>query len=453
LSRALKRLDFKVEGENRQEVTVAARDATLQTILVASVSRESGLDSWRKLGAAAVKTALKNKATALQISLRSVSKLELNEVAGSVVEGINLALYRFDRYKQKKSPPSLKKVTFLLREKPSISLKQQLERGRIIAESVNFARDLVNTSPRDLLPKDLVAAARTIKGKLKRSKIRVYGENELKKMKANLILAVSSGSDSSPYLIHLSLPSSNKKAKKVVLLGKGVTFDSGGLSIKPGKGMEDMKCDMSGAAATLAAFLALGRLNLKGVELHAVVPTTENLVSARSTRPGDIIRSMNGKSVEILNTDAEGRLILADALTYIERLKPDYLIDLATLTGACVVALGELYAGLFTEDENLKSDLLRAASASGELLWPLPLAKEYAPQLKSEVADLKNIGAGTGAGATLGALFLKEFVPAGVKWAHLDIAGPAFLSKATDYSPVGATGYGVRTLIRFVESL
>jgi leucyl aminopeptidase len=305
-----------------------------------------------------------------------------------------------------------------------------------------------------MLPKDIVAAAKEIKLETKRAKLKVFGEVELKRMKANLILCVAAGSESKPYLIHLTLPAKSRtKVKKVVLIGKGVAYDTGGLCIKPGKSMEEMKYDMAGAAAVLGAFKAFPQIERDDIELHVIVPTTENSVSAPSVRPGDIVKSMNGKTVEVLNTDAEGRLILADAITYASKLQPDIMIDLATLTGACVVALGDDYAGVFTNDLALRNQLIEAGKQAGELMWPLPLAKEYKGYIKGQVGDLRNIGTGNGAGASIGALFLEEFVPPNMRWAHLDIAGPAFTSKGGDYSVPGGVGYGVRTLLNFLEAL
>lgn len=457
LQKILKRLDYRSSGAERMELQIP-RNGQILPVFLAGISAEalkdSGIDEWRKLGGAVYRATARLKLRGASILLRAVSKPALPKVIEAVAEGIRLAQYEFQKYKSGKRPTTApKSFTLILRERPTKESVKALKRAEVRAAAVTLARDLVNTPPLDMLPKDLVTHAREVKRRSKRARLKIFGPRELKRMRANLLLAVSAGSASDPYLIHLTRPAIGRRKKKIVLVGKGVTFDSGGLSIKPGKGMEDMKCDMAGAAAVLAAFQALSQLDVKGIELHAVVPTTENSVSALSTRPGDIIRSMNGKTVEILNTDAEGRLILADALTYCEKLKPDLIVDLATLTGACIVALGDDYAGLFTSDEKLRNALLASAKNSGELLWPLPLAKEYRGQLKGQTGDLRNIGNGSGAGATIGALFLEEFVPNGATWAHLDIAGPAFLNRGGEYSTPGATGYGVRTLVEWVEEL
>ena len=241
-----------------------------------------------------------------------------------------------------------------------------------------------------------------------------------------------------------------------MVIGKGVTFDSGGLSIKPGPSMYDMKCDMSGAAAVLGLFKSFAGRGNSGLpaqwDIHGIIPTCENLVSSYSVKPGDVVRGLGDKSVEILNTDAEGRLILADAFAYAAKLQPDVVIDLATLTGACAAALGDRLAGLFANDDDLAAKLLDLGLRTGDKLWRLPLETAYRPQLDSKVADLRNIGTGS-PGAVTAALFLKEFVPDGCKWAHLDIAGPAFVNYTSDYSIEGGAGFGVRLLARLVQEL
>jgi leucyl aminopeptidase len=309
-----------------------------------------------------------------------------------------------------------------------------------------------------MTPDELLSRARkVIAGKRGRVRLKAFGRSALRRMKAFSLLGVARGSDAEPYLIHLEYrPQKRSKGQKVItLVGKGITFDSGGLSIKTGKGMEDMKCDMAGAACVLSVLRAI--LNLPPSEqpkheIHILIPTAENMINGDSLKPGDVISAMNGKTIEVLNTDAEGRLILADALSYSKKLKSDLIIDLATLTGACIVALGPDYAGMFSNDRAIEQKLLRAGELSGEHLWPLPLATEYRGQMESDVADIKNIGNG-GPGAILGALFLKEFVPEKTPWVHLVIAGPAFSSRSNEYIKRGGTGFGVLTLMRLLRDL
>ena len=467
LLKRLKKIEFSPSNNERVDISLLVKGELLALRLSglpkeAFSLKETSIDSWRKLGGDAARSAKKLKLKSLAISLRGVSTELLKDVVQAVSEGILLSAYEFSRYKSaaKKVNSSSLNVSLLIRERANKVVLDAVKSAKDLVEGVTLARDLVNTPAVDMLPKDIVLAAKQLKSSIKRSKLNIYAESDLKRMKANLILCVSAGSISKPFLIHMTLPArsagskaTGNKVKKVVLVGKGVSFDSGGLCIKPGKSMEDMKCDMAGAAAVLGTMKSFANSERTDIELHIVIPTTENSISGPSVRPGDIVKSMNGKTVEVLNTDAEGRLILADAFTYVEKLKPDIMIDLATLTGACIVALGDDYAGLFTNDKVLRDDILEAGKNGGELYWPLPLAKEYKSQIKGQVGDLRNIGAGSGAGATIGALFLEEFVPKNTRWAHLDIAGPAFLSKGGDYSVAGATGFGVRTLVNFLENL
>jgi leucyl aminopeptidase len=253
-------------------------------------------------------------------------------------------------------------------------------------------------------------------------------------------------------MIRMVLKPKKKASKVVSLVGKGVTFDSGGLSIKPAGSMEDMKMDMGGAAAVLGAMHALAVISPK-VEVRGYIPTTENMINGKATRPGDVVRAMSGKSIEILNTDAEGRLILADALNLAEKDGSDIIVDLATLTGACMVALGNDYAGLFSDDDKLVDSLMKASALAGERLWRLPLAPEYKKLIESPIADIKNTGGRYG-GAITGALFLQHFVSnPKTKWAHLDIAGPAYADGDAGHIRKGGVGFGVRTLINFVRGL
>jgi leucyl aminopeptidase len=282
-------------------------------------------------------------------------------------------------------------------------------------------------------------------------RISILDQSKLKQIKAGGILGVNAGSNEPPALVKIVYKPSgiSKKTKKVALVGKGVMFDSGGYSLKPAAGMMTMKCDMAGAAAVLATMQAIAVLKPR-IEVHCYLPIVENMVNSKALRPGDIIHLLGGKSVEVLNTDAEGRLILADALTLAVKDKPDIIIDLATLTGACAAALGSDYAGLFSNNDALAQGLIDAGQGAGENLWRLPLAKEYRKMLDSPVADLKNIGGSFG-GAITAALFLKEFV-GDLPWAHLDIAGPAFLEGASAVSPRGGSGFGVATLVNFICS-
>ena len=280
--------------------------------------------------------------------------------------------------------------------------------------------------------------------------VEVWGKKKIESMKLAGLLAVNRGSQEEPRFILMRYKPAGKPRKKIALVGKGITFDSGGLSLKPSKSMETMKLDMAGGAAIIATMSRLPQLR-PDIEVTGYVPTTDNLPGANAQKPGDVIRYLNGKTIEVLNTDAEGRLILADALALAARQKPDYMINLATLTGACMVALGSGVGGLFSNNQDLAERLLRCSRDTGEKLWQLPLVKEYREMIKSSVADMKNIGGAHG-GAITAALILQEFV-ADVPWAHLDIAGPAFAESDQTICPKGGTGFGVRTLLKFLSTL
>jgi leucyl aminopeptidase len=380
--------------------------------------------------------------------------VELPEVTPESVraasQGLTAGAYRYTEYKSDKTDQTtLTSAVILDAPKGGRGLSAAVRAGKAIAESVNFARDLVNRPPNDLNPVTLARAASSESRKLGLS-CRVWTKARIEKEGMNLLLAVNKGSAIDPRVIHIVYKPTRPK-KKVVFVGKGLTFDAGGLCIKPAGSMADMKCDMAGAASTLGIVFAAARLKLP-VEVHAVIGSTENMTGAKAYRPGDVYKSLEGKTVEVINTDAEGRLVLADVLTWsVRKLKPDYMIDHATLTGACMVALGPWRAGLYTDDDELASKYLDAAEGEGESFWRMPLDTDLRPSLKSPIADLKHIGGRYG-GSITAALFLKEFVDE-TTWMHLDIAGPAFVDRAHGRLPKGGTGFGVATGVRFLEGL
>lgn len=373
-------------------------------------------------------------------------------------EGARLGVYRFDLHKtgdrKAKKPPS--SCTLVLptdgkRGASSIeaSWKSGLREGEIEAEGVCFARDLVNEPPNVLTPTVLAERAAEMAREVGLDAT-VLGPAEIHERGMRLLEAVNQGAKEPPRFVHLvHRPKKGSALGKVALVGKGITFDSGGLSLKPPKGQMDMKGDMGGAAVVLGTLRAAARLDLP-YEIHGIVPTTENMPGGNATRPGDIVAGMNGKTVEILNTDAEGRLILADALAYAVELSPDVIIDHATLTGACMVALGQNRAGVWASDEPWADRYLAAAERTGESVWRLPLAQELKEGLKSDVADLRNIGNSWG-GAITAALFLAEFVGK-VPWIHVDIAGPSYLEKPHAFYPKGGTGFGIATLVELLRT-
>ena len=375
-------------------------------------------------------------------------RLPARQRAHAVVEGAILGTYTFDRYKKEKPEKVVEKLTVLtIDARRGREVAAGVRTGEIFGEATAFARDLVNAPANDVHPTYLARVATQI-AREHRLRLHVFDRAECRKMGMGAFLGVAAGSEQPPKFIHLAYSPAGRPKKRVAVIGKGITFDSGGLDLKPADGMLRMKNDMSGAAAVLAIMRALPRL-APSLEAHGLIAATENMPSGSALRPGDVLRAMNGTTIEIGNTDAEGRLTLADAMSYaVSRVEPDEMIDMATLTGACVVALGPLCSGLFANDQALAERLLAAAGTAGERLWQLPLIDEYREGLKSDVADINNVGP-RGGGAITAGLFLKEFTN-GMPWAHLDIAGPAFTDKDGPLGGKGATGVAVRTLLTYL---
>jgi leucyl aminopeptidase len=379
-----------------------------------------------------------------------------DDAVQAVVEGLLLGSYRFTRYKSGQvadtpQKPSLKRVTVIGTGRSDAKLsKAALRRGQVVSEAVLWARDLVNMPALDCTPVFLAKQAQAM-ARENGLECKIWAEAELRKGGFGGILGVGSGSVNPPRMIELRYRGAGPRDVPIGLTGKGISFDSGGLSIKPADAMEWMKADKGGAASILATMRAIAQLGPK-VNVIAAIPCAENMPSGSAIRPGDVLRHRNGKTSEVLNTDAEGRLVLADALSYLseQRPRPRVIIDTATLTGACMIALGEEIFGVMGNDPGLIRDIVSAGEQVGEQGWELPLWKGYRRLIESEVADIKNVGKRYG-GAITAAWFLSEFVD-GVPWAHLDIAGPAFAEKAGDYWPKGATGVPVRTLVRYVLS-
>ena len=417
-------------------------------LLLVGVGSGDGTEVWRKVGARTRREAAAIGAADAAIYFAPATNAE--GTAGAIAEGALLADYQFNKYRSSAKPPAeIKSLTLFKTGLKSAGMQKALDRAQVIAPAVYAARDLVNEPPSVATARFLGdEALRLCRGRGLSAE--VWGKNKITAMKLAGLLAVNRGSLEEPRFIRIHYKPAGKARKKVALIGKGITFDSGGLSLKPSKSMETMKLDMAGGAAVVATLSALPKLGLD-VEVTGYVPSTDNLPGHNAQKPGDVIRYLNGKTMEVLNTDAEGRLILADALALAAQQKPDYMINLATLTGACVVALGPQVAGLFSNEQTLADALLRSSAETGEKLWQMPLVKEYKDSIKSSVADMKNIG-GPHGGAITAALILQEFV-GDVAWAHLDIAGPAFAESDNLMCPKGGTGFGVRTLIHFLTSL
>ena len=410
---------------------------------------ENPLDSWRRAGARARKEAAAQGAQ--EIAVFFSPDKDADWAAAALVEGALLAGYQFTKYRSNSKAPAQTKSLTLFRPglRAAAPLLKSVNQAQIVTAGVFLARDLVNEPPS-------VATARFLGDQAEEHcrgrglSAEVWNKKKIEAMKLAGLLAVNRGSHEEPRFIKVHYKPSRRPKKRITLIGKGITFDSGGLSLKPSKSMETMKLDMAGGAAVIATMSCLPKLDLD-IEVTGYVPTTDNLPGHNAQKPGDVIRYLNGKTIEVLNTDAEGRLILADALALAAGQKPDSMINLATLTGACVVALGPQVGGLFSNHQPLADALLRCAGEAGEKLWQLPLVKEYKDMIKSSVADMKNIG-GAHAGAITAALILQEFV-GDLPWAHLDIAGPAFAESDNPLGPKGGTGFGVRTLIKFLTTL
>lgn len=406
----------------------------------------------RLAGAALVKAAQQSQAQKIILSIAETDKkFKLQELAQFLAEGIILGSYKFAGYKSAddKSKKEIQEIIFLVEKAaPVKDLKKPLESAEIIGAGVNLARDLVNTPPNQMTPNDFVRAAQKI-FKNSRVKISILEKKDLAKMGAGAFLAVAQGSSQPAKMLILKYRGNAKKGFDFGLVGKGITFDSGGISLKPAKNMAEMKDDMAGAAAVLAATKALADLKLK-INLITVIPLAENMPGGSASKPADVVKALNKKTIEIISTDAEGRLILADALTYAVKSGAKKLIDVATLTGGCVVALGDLYAGAVSNNEALLNQVIKAGQKAGEKIWPLPFDKKYQEYLKSDLADLKNSTEEGKASPVVGGMFLAEFVGQ-VPWVHLDIAGTAYLSREIDYLGKNATGAGVRTLVYLIK--
>ncbi len=369
--------------------------------------------------------------------------IELKASAQAIAEGAILGLYSFNRYKTAECE-DVGEILLVVRETEKVPIMEPVVgNGKLIAEATNLARDMGNEPANYMTPDRMAETAKELASKYDLG-CRVSEREDMEAMGMGALLGVARGSSQPPKLITLTYKGDESSREAIGFLGKGITFDSGGISIKPSEGMGEMKADMAGAASVIAALAAIAQLRPK-INVTGIVPATENLPSGTALKPGDILKAMNGKTIEVISTDAEGRLILADALSYGVKQGLSPLVDLATLTGACRVALGLSYSGVFGNNQRWIDRVLEAAERTGEKMWHMPMPEEYREQIKSEIADVKNTGNRYG-GAITAALFLAEFVDQ-TPWVHIDIAGPRLSHKESGYVVKGATGVGVRTLV------
>jgi leucyl aminopeptidase len=452
LVRTLTALGAKGKADETTKVPGGGRKLKATVVLAVGVGKLTGdaptLEQVRRAAGAASRALASTGSAAY-----ALPATDLEHVA-AVAEGALLGAYSYGTYKSKDRTQPLGSATVVTptaKGRGGRAARAVAERARTVAEAVALTRDWVNTPPRDLAPPAFADAAVAAAKDLKLD-VQVLDDKALRKGGYGGILGVGQGSANPPRLVRIAYRGGGRGGKHVALVGKGITFDSGGLSLKPADAMVTMKCDMSGAAAVLAAVVAVAKLGPK-VNVTAYAPMAENMPSGSAQRPSDVLTTYGGKTVEVLNTDAEGRLVLADALVRACEESPDLVVDVATLTGACVVALGTRVSGIMSNDDDVLEAVRDASRRAGEQMWPLPLPDELREKLDSPVADIANVGERWG-GALSAGIFLREFVSEGTRWAHLDIAGPAFNEgSAFGYTPKGGTGAAVRTLVRVVEDV
>lgn len=458
------------QGKEEEKLLVSFGDFYEYILLLGGGKKEDfNLSKWMKFLADGLRLLQKEKITSARLFYQKELGDDFFEIGKKLALGFYLSQYSFDEFKSEEVKKKIKKIESLefaiaphstapVERRALDQLEKGLNWGKIISKGVFLARDLVNQPASHLHPETLVKEAFTIEKESQgRIKVAVLDKDECQRLGMGAFLGVAQGSERPPKFIILTYENQQSNVDgSLCLIGKSITFDSGGLSLKPSEAMEWMKVDMAGGASVLGVFKILSQLTdqleIKFKKIYGILPACENMPSGKALKPGDVVKAINGKTIEILNTDAEGRLTLADALSYAQKyLKPDICIDLATLTGACMVALGEKITGLFSNDEKLGEKFKNIADKEGELFWLLPLFSPYKKLLTSTIADLKNIGGGRYGGAITAALFLSEFVKK-MKWLHLDIAGPSFNQKEEEgIISKGGTGVGVITLIEILK--
>ena len=433
-------------GKPGQTCVVPGGDGGVVVAIGLGPEREATVATYRQASAALARAAQRHQHVATDLLDGAPDGLDHPAVAQAIAEGIVLGAYRYTELKSEPEPSRISSLLVVGRGGKRVGAA--IERGRAIGQAVCLARDLVNEPGGTLTPSAFAARAEELAASGGFS-AEVLDRAAIEDLKLGGLLGVNRGSEEEPRFVKLAWEPERPRAT-VALVGKGITFDSGGLSLKPTDSMVGMKGDMAGAAAVLATFVALDVVR-PPVRVLGFLPLTDNMPGGDATRVGDVLRIRNGTTVEVLNTDAEGRLVLADALSLAGEAEPDAVVDLATLTGACMVALGTDIAGLMGNHDGFVDQVRGVADAEAEPVWPLPLPDELQRQLDSDVADIKNVAGSRWGGALIAGLFLRRFVPAGTPWAHLDIAGPAYAGEDDSESPKGGTGFGVRTLVRLLS--
>lgn len=453
LASLLEKDELKTKKSEINYVFTGKNSAISRLILIgAGEAKKATTQLIGQLTATAVRFMIGKKLSNATVIVRKPEGAALEVLTRHITEAALLAPYEQTKYQKKEEGDFQVEQLNLSFFEESIETNlfaQAVSRATIVAEAANFARDLT-LEPGNKLPPREFARRAIEKGNPLGLDCQAFDEEELKKLGMRAILAVSQGSDEPAQLIVMRYRGTNSsESNPIALVGKGITFDSGGICIKPREGMWEMKNDMAGGATVVATLCAIAALK-PAIDVIGIVASSENLPSGKAYKPGDVIKAYSGKTIEVIDTDAEGRIVLADALHYATEQKPSCIIDLATLTGACIIALGSWRAAMMGSDENLMSELRQASEQAGEKLWQLPLTKEYQDMIKSDIADIKNLG-GRYAGAITAAAFLKEFV-GDIPWIHLDVAGTAWLDENLPEMAKGPTGYGVRTLVEFILS-
>lgn len=449
ISNLKKSLKFSAE-EGKFLIVPTYGKIKAEFVILAGLGENKKLDkdTFRRMAAYTVRKAKENKLSKVLIDINlEYEKLSPEEISASITEGAILGSYSFDKYFSKKENHQVEVLEINTNIKEKTTLKEAVKVAKILAEAQNFTRDLVN-EPANVINTVQFAKIAEDLAKQYGFEIKIYDEKQIEEMGMGAYLAVARGSENPPRFIHLKYQPKNSKGEYAIV-GKGLMFDSGGLNIKTGDFMRWMKTDKSGACAVLGIFKAIGELK-PNVTVHGIVAAAENMPSGKAYRPDDILKAKNGKTIEIGNTDAEGRLTLADALCYASELKPDAIIDMATLTGACVVALGEFTAGVMGNNQKLINEILSISEDTGEWMWQLPFNDKLREQIKAPHADVYNIGTTRYGGAITAGLFLEHFVDPKIPWVHIDIAGPSHHSSGWYYHPKGATGIPVRTIVNFL---